>query len=138
MKTVHLSYQRDIGPHLTLREGSWFWETMELAGDYVFPFLTGHLFCCNIPEWAWEIGWGEREDGLLPVSLGHYMWRFGQYITLGFNAYRHLHDAGKVPLTVEQVHELFPDADPIFTGESEDAMNSRPEDEGKVLLWKGN
>jgi hypothetical protein len=130
MQTVNLAYQKDLGPHLNIQEASWFWVTMEYFGDEIFPVLTGHLFCCNIPEWAWDIGWGARDEyDLLPVSLGHYMWQFGQYLTLGFNAYKYFRKVGDVPLTVFEVHELFPDADPIFTGDSADAMNYRPDDE---------
>lgn len=135
MRTVHLAYQKDTGPHLHIQEAPWFWVTMELAGDDLFPEVTGHLFCCRIPEWAWELGWGTRDEwNFLPVSLGHYMSRFGQYLLSGFGAYRHFRTAGNVPLSVREVHDLFPDADPFFTGEGNDAMNSRPGDEGEALL----
>lgn len=138
IRTVHLSYQRDIGAHLTVSEGSIYWIIMEYLGDNLFSTVTGHLFCCNLPEFAWKIRWGRLdEDGWTDRCLGHHMWNFGQWLISGCNAWRHIRTVYTIPVTGEWVREHYPDADAIFTGEdtdSGDAMVARADDAGEITL----
>jgi hypothetical protein len=135
IQTASLSYQRDLGSHITIREYSFFWHLMELAGDHIFPVVTFHLFCCNLPEWTGKIRWGKLdEDEYTDKCLFHYLYSFGQLLASGFGAYKHSREVGIVPVTVEWVHEHYPDADEIFSGGPVDAMNQRPGDDGDVTL----
>lgn len=49
---------------------------VEWAGEK-FLGLTGHVFCCNIPSWAWKVPLGKpkrADDGWLENSLASFIY----------------------------------------------------------------
>ena len=137
MKKVHLSYQKNLGPHLRIEEQQFRWVILEEIADHCPKWLD--YLHCKSPEWlsdiTMKVRWGPvDEDGWTEKSLNYKLYRFADWVYSGFGAWKHVKHIGNVPLTVYEVHDLFPDADPIFTGDSEDAMNSQPKDEGEVSL----
>lgn len=42
--------------------------------------LSGHFFCCNIPEWTVRVGqhWDTFDEA--PWNLYNVIWRFGQWV----------------------------------------------------------
>lgn len=137
IQLARLGYQRDLGPHLSIEKAPLFWVIMEHLGDVMFSRATFHLFCCKVPEWAFHVRWGKLDDdGYTDKCLGHLMFSFGNWLILGFNAYKHFRTVGTVPVSPDWVRAHYPDVDPIFTGEiiSPDAMVSEAGDPGDITL----
>jgi hypothetical protein len=125
--TASLSYHKDIGPHLAIEEKGLTVLVLEHLGDEAF-----HVLGLLTPGWLWKVGCGppdeEMGDGIRAWNLGHVMSEAAQWAGRGFGTWRRYRNVGTVPLTAAQVHELFPGADPLFSGDSTDAMNQRPGD----------
>jgi hypothetical protein len=108
MKTAHITHSRD-GYQVEIAEIPLRWLVAEKAGELALAG-TGHVLCCRAPGWAYRVRWGPRdeESGLADRSLGHQMYRAGQWLScLGF---RHEERRASVPVTPEWVQEHFPAA----------------------------
>lgn len=80
----------------------------ERAGDWVCD-RTGNMLCAaGLPEWAWKVGAGRRDDEGWPRwSLGSALFAFGQRLhTL---AARREHPVYSLPLTTDEVTAYFPE-----------------------------
>ena len=109
--------------------------TGEWAAEHLLP---GHKLCCDVPKWAWRIEWGKWDPRfeMREHSLGSLAWRFSGWVEMGFGAWRKVKYKSRVPVTYEWVQEHFPEMGSPFTDgfEGDDAMESRAEDAGDVVL----
>lgn len=129
--TATLSYQRDLGTHISLDERPLWALLAERLGEGACANLTGHLFCCNIPEWTAKLRWGpEDEDGYTDKCVFHYMYTLGQWMSLGFGAWRHSRHIADIPVTPEWVAGNYPDAGWPWDGSELDEMHWKPQDAG--------
>lgn len=140
--------ERDQKPwHFTLAELShgqdgnsiWLWDVpvwayvLETLGE-AFIERTGHIFCCNIPEWSYKIRWGKLDsDGWTYKSLGYNLHRFGQFAAMGFGSWKTRTRKGIIPVTYEWTAENYPHLGGPWDGTTEDSMRQKPGDEGIVL-----
>ncbi len=110
-------------------------QTGEWASEHLLP---GHKLCCDIPEWAFEIGWGKWDPDLdiWEHSLGQKAWLFSTWVEMGFGAWRKAEHKGSIPVSYEWVQEHFPEMGSPFTDgwDGDDAMESRAKDNGDVVL----
>ncbi len=117
--TATLSYQKDLGSHIELERRPTWAVLAEQVGENLCSSVTGHLFCCNQPEWTWNLRWGPLdEDGWTPRSLGHYMSTFGSWMSMGFGAHKVGTRIAAIPVTVEWVKTHYPDAGWPWDGSS--------------------
>jgi hypothetical protein len=118
--TASLSYGRD-GSFIELHERPLWAVVVEMAGETVTSNLTGHLFCCNIPEWAWKLRWGPLDDdGWTDKNIGHCMYELGQWVGMGFGAWKQSRLVARLPVTSAWVREHYPDAGWPWDGSSPD------------------
>lgn len=127
IETASLSHSQR-GTFIDLNERPLWAVAAEMIGENLVS-ATGHLLCCNIPEWAFKLRWGPLDgDGWTDKNIGHYMYMLGQWTQLGFGAWRQSRHIGKLPVTTEWVQEHYPDAGWPWDGSSIDEMRSTPED----------
>lgn len=100
------------GTEVCLETIPWWADFAERAGEWAAEhLLPGHMLCCNIPDWAWELGWGEYDPKweTWEHSLGQLCWRFSCWVELGFGAWRQVQKSVSIPVTYEWVQEHFPE-----------------------------
>lgn len=105
---AHLSFQKDIGPHITVVE-----TTLEdfvlqyVIGDNLFGFLNWVS-----RDWMYNVRWGpvDEDFGFAEKSLGAKMFAFAQYTGGGFGAWKRERKIDKFPVTREWVQEHIPDS----------------------------
>ena len=103
-----LSHQKDEGTTLRIEEARLRDLVREQAGSTVFGAVT-----C-IPAWLdnflYQVRWGRKdpEYGIAERSLGHLLFRFGQWAGCGFGM-RDSRIIDKFPVTGEWVQKHFPD-----------------------------
>jgi hypothetical protein len=137
MKRFLFTHGRD-GTQLRLEELPLWVYVMETAGEWVAEHLfPGHYLCCEVPDWAWDMGWGkyDAEWGTWEHSLGLWSMRFSSWVEMGFGSWRKVKYKGSVPVSYEWVQKHFPDLGSPFTdGWDNDAMESSANDSGDVIL----
>ena len=87
-----------------------------------------HRLCCKMPAWTWHVGWGRYHPGellydpdcpdYLEHSLAGMLWQMQTW--LESYGYRKEKDICRLPLTLEQVKEHFPDSRIEFLENDED------------------
>lgn len=127
------------GTSIRLEETPWWAHALEQVGGWASEhILPGHLLCCEIPDWAFDMGWGryDWELGIWEYSLGRMAWQFSSWVEMGFGVWRKSKCKGHAPVTYEWVREHFPELGSPFTDgwNSDDAMESSREDAGDVVL----
>ncbi len=117
IQQAYLAHSRDKGTfvHITVHPlraviAAW-------VGDRLFGLI-------NPPEWTWRLRWGPRdvEFGLADWSLGHQLYRLGQWCGSGFGTGKLEKTIAEISLTPAQVLEHFPDADPLFWEAHDDEL----------------
>jgi hypothetical protein len=101
------------------------WLNAERAGE-AFLAATGHILCCNLPDWTSRVRWGPLdEDGWTPRSLGYLLHAAGQ--RMACLTFRHESGRVRIPVTAEWVGEHYPSVREEFRfledGTGPDAMS---------------
>ena len=106
-RIASITHSRD-GYAVELTEVPLRWQVAGRAGEALLA-ATGHVLCCNLPDWAWRIRWGPRDEefGLADRSIGHLAYEAGQ--RLSYPSFRHESGRVLIPVTAEWVGEHFPD-----------------------------
>ncbi len=90
---------------------------LEEIGDWAARrVLPAHKLCCEIPEWAWKIGWGEydADDDFWENSLGRCCWRFSNWVESGFGAWQMSNPITTIQVPRSWVQRNFPDVEESF------------------------
>jgi hypothetical protein len=117
-----LMYSRD-GAAIEISERPIWAVIAEQVGE-TMDTLTFHLFCCRTPGWTYKIRWGPKDPiyDIADKSLGHIMFRLGQWMASGFGTWNQQHRIASIPVSDEWVREHYPDAGWPWDGSSEDEM----------------
>lgn len=106
MRTAAITHSRD-GYQVEITEIPLWWLLAERAGE-LFLTLTGHVLCCNPPDWACQVRWGPAdEEGWTDRSLGYQLHRAGQWLACA--TFRHEKRMAAIEVTPEWVQAHFPD-----------------------------
>lgn len=107
-KLAHMSYQKDIGPHITVVETTLRDFILQyVVGDNLFGFLSWLS-----RDWMYSVRWGplDPEFGFADKSLGSKLFALSQWAGGGFGAWRREQTLGTLPVTKQWVEEHIPGA----------------------------
>jgi hypothetical protein len=108
VKTAAITHSLAHGYQLEITEIPLGWLVAGAAGELTLT-LTGHVLCCGQPGWTYRVRWGQAdEEGWTERSLGHLLFRAGQWLSGGIT-FRHEKTLASIGVTPEWVGEHFPD-----------------------------
>lgn len=124
MRIWNLAHGKD-GWSLHVIESPAWAVALEEYGVPVINFLTGHLFCCHIPERAFEIPLGRAHwvDEYLTNSLGGKMFDLGQWIN-SLGTFGHTSNEAWIQIHPDIAFQL----DPAFFAKVQEMLDDARED----------